>query len=122
MQIQSAYKHRALCRLRGPLENPTIVVHVHITKVLVPRLFLEINVEGVFSGYFYIDPEASSNGSSFTITVTDTNPHFYYMVRDWYNNCSFFGNWTSIYGLNQNQDIFFALNAVLPSKLEALMD
>ena len=60
-----------------------------------------------------MDPEGTSNGSSFTITVSDSNPHFYYMVRDWYQNCSFFGQWTSIYSLGDNLDILFALNPVL---------
>lgn len=67
---------------------------------------------GVFSGYFYVDPVGSANGSSFTIEVQDTNPHFFYMVRDWYGNCSYLGTWTSIYGLGPDQDIFFALNPV----------
>ena len=70
-----------------------------------------------------MDREGTTTGSSFTITVSDSNPHFYYMVRDWYGNCSFFADWTSIYGLDSNGDIFFALNPVpslvaLAEKLE----
>lgn len=61
-----------------------------------------------------MDPQGTWNGSSFTIRVTDTSPHFFHVWRDvWLGNCSVIGNWSSRGNFPPDTDVLFALNPVL---------
>jgi len=67
--------------------------------------------DGAFSGFFYVDPPGTANGSSFTMTVTSTQPRFFQAVRlDDVSNCSASAGWASHWGLPSYGDIIFALN------------
>lgn len=64
-----------------------------------------------------MDPQGSQTGSNFTITVNDSNPHFFYSIRDldyWINDCSSLESWASQVPLPDNTDVLFALNPVIP--------
>jgi hypothetical protein len=61
-----------------------------------------------------MDETGASNGTTFTITVTDGNPRFFYMVRDLYlSNCAILADWTLIYNIPSTDDVLFALNPVV---------
>ena len=61
-----------------------------------------------------MDDIGTSNGTTFVITVSDANPHFYYMVRDLYlSDCAILSGWTSSYSIPSTDDVFFALNPVV---------
>jgi len=67
--------------------------------------------QGVFSGYFYIDPQGSANESFFSMPVVDSKPHFLYMVTPQYiYPCSTLAIWSTYWGYDSNSDIIFALN------------
>jgi len=67
--------------------------------------------DGVFSGFYYVDPPGSANGSIFTMTVTSSQPRFFQAIRvDDVGNCSYLASWASYYGLPSYGDIVFALN------------
>ena len=71
-------------------------------------------MKGISSGFFYIDDAGTLNGTTFTITVTDGNPRFFYMVRDIYlSNCAVLSGWTLIYNIPTGDDVLFALNPVV---------
>jgi len=71
---------------------------------------------GIFSGFFYIDREASWNGSSFTLTVFTTNPVFFYMIDVWDwaggDHCSSLATYAKAFNLTNEIDVLFALNPV----------
>jgi hypothetical protein len=72
-------------------------------------------MEGAFSGFFNIDPSGSWNGTTFTYTVNDTNPHFFYSVSEIYtSNCSYLSDWSTFYTFSPQQDVLFTLNPVSP--------
>jgi hypothetical protein len=98
--------------LNGPLQNLIIVHPVYITAVL--SIFQVKLIEGVFSGNIYVDSEGTWNGTTFTITVIDTEPHFFYWISFRYFQaiCSVYGNWSNNYGLSSNEDVLFAINPV----------
>src|SRR5438552_10305116 len=50
-------------------------------------------IRGVYSGNFYLDPQGTWNGSSFTITVNDSVPHFFHAITPWWeSDCSHMAN------------------------------
>jgi hypothetical protein len=62
-----------------------------------------------------MDPIGSANGSIYTITVTDEEPHFFYMVTGGYlQRCSWLGIWSTYFGYDTDSDVLFALNPVNP--------
>ena len=84
--------------------------HAVIIKVPQPSN-IHTNLSGFFSGYFTVDPLGSGNASSFTLTVADSNPHFFYMVTSYYAfDCGFLGTWSSQYSFGPAEDVLFALN------------
>lgn len=61
-----------------------------------------------------MDPEGSWNGSTYTITVVDSKPRFFYTVDAWFwRNCSQLGDWDSWGQFPAGVDVVFALNPVL---------
>jgi hypothetical protein len=71
---------------------------------------------GFFSGFWVIDTQGSWNGSVFTVTVSDSNPHFLYAVAiagPALNNCSKLAEYRSDFTIPLGSDVIFALNPVL---------
>jgi hypothetical protein len=72
-------------------------------------------LKGIFSGYIYVDPVGSANGSIYTITVDDEEPRFFYMVTGLYlQRCSWLGIWSTFFRYDTNWDVLFVLNPVIP--------
>jgi len=60
-----------------------------------------------------MDAEGSWNGTTFTITVVDSTPRFFYTVDIYFvNNCSLLGDWDERAELPADTDEVFALNPV----------
>jgi hypothetical protein len=60
-----------------------------------------------------IDEQGTSNGSQFTITVNDTNPHFLHAITPWFaEDCLLMANVSYIAELPDSVDELFALNPV----------
>src|SRR5437773_674001 len=72
-------------------------------------------MEGIFSGYFHVDFDGTWNGSSFTMSVTDSLPHFFYSSTwKWESsNCSILYSLSSFTLIPEFQDVLFVLNPVL---------
>jgi len=69
---------------------------------------------GIYSGFFYVDPQGTANESSFTITVSDSEPHFFYMIKEAYlTHCSTLGVWSTYFKYDPEWDVIFALNPVI---------
>lgn len=102
--------------MNGRSQNRIIITPVHIMEV--PCVQGRELIEGVFSGHFYVDDEGSWNGTTFTITVNDTNPHFFYWIsyRYWGSPCSIYANWSDMVQFSPDQDVLFALNPVTSSQ------
>ena len=91
--------------------NPTLV-HLAFT-IEVPSSFISSLIQGIFSGFFFVNMKGSWNGTTFTITVNDTNPRFFYMIKSYApSNCSSLGTWSTDMDLPDNGDVLFALNPV----------
>jgi hypothetical protein len=77
-------------------------------------------MQGIFSGYFLVDVDGTWNGSTFTLTVTDTDPHFLYFAtyRQEANGqfCSGLTNWDKFFNIPNDQSVLFAINPVLTAK------
>jgi len=68
---------------------------------------------GISSGFLYIDTAGTANGSVFTITVADSEPHFFYMTTGSYlRACRTIAVWSIFFKYNPEWDIIFALNPV----------
>jgi len=66
---------------------------------------------GSNSGFFNVDPAGSANGSSFTLTVTSTQPRFFQAIRlDSVANCAAVADWALRWRLPSFGDIVFSLN------------
>jgi len=67
----------------------------------------------VYSGNFILDPQGTWNGSSFTITVNDTDPHFFHAITPTFlGNCLLLANLSVIANFPDDVDELFALNPV----------
>lgn len=110
---QLLLKTRVILHLNGSLPSPLMMRRASTTEVI--QLPIILNV-GIFSGYFLVD--GTWNGSTFTLTVTDADPHFLYFstYRQEANGqfCPGLGGWDSHFDLPVNQSVLFAINPVLP--------
>jgi hypothetical protein len=71
-------------------------------------------LSGIYSGNWIMDPQGTWNGSSFTITVNDSLPHFFHAITPWFStNCALIGNLSTAGEFPANVDEVFALNPVL---------
>lgn len=105
-----ALMRRIMYRSGGRFQKQNTKPH-HVVIIKVHNLQIPTPISGFFSGYFTIDPLGSGNGSSFTLTVADSNPHFFYMVTAYYSSdCAFLGTWSSQYSFGPAEDVLFALN------------
>ena len=62
-----------------------------------------------------MDTHGAWNGSAFTITVSDQEPHFLYSISlasPWTHNCSTLVEYQSRFTIPPESDVIFALNPV----------
>lgn len=97
----------------GRLGSPRTRPHAGFHQMVDSKFKNRTDVEGVYSGNFYIDPQGTWNGTSFTITVNDTVPHFFHAITGTFvSNCALMANLSVSAQFPDNVDELFALNPV----------
>lgn len=98
----------------GPLLNQITPNRARIIKVRMPGEVCSLK-SGYFSGFWVMDPQGTWNGSTFTVIVGDTKPHFFYSVSPpgwYYKNCTRLLEYKAAFTIPNGSDIVFALNPV----------